>query len=140
MPLCGVTSIRWINLLQNGISHQHVLSYNPFKPWYNNSFLIYASSEKNRMLACRFGEHRDNSRNSQSVFLVVSISPLRSYFLINKDFPVISFGCSIPISSINVGAISARHPPSLKPYAGSAFTRMNGTGLVVCAVNGSPVS
>ena len=42
-----------------------------FKPWYNNSFLIYASSEKNRMLACRFGEHRDNSRNSQSVFLVV---------------------------------------------------------------------
>ena len=32
---------------------------------------IYASSEKNRMLACRFGEHRDNSRNSQSVFLVV---------------------------------------------------------------------
>ena len=33
--------------------------------------LIYASSEKNRMLACRFGEHRDNSRNSQSVFLVV---------------------------------------------------------------------
>lgn len=32
---------------------------------------IYASSEKNRMLACRFGEHRDNSRNSQSVFRVV---------------------------------------------------------------------
>ena len=29
MPLCGVTSIRRINLLQNGISHQHVLSYNP---------------------------------------------------------------------------------------------------------------
>ena len=29
MPLCGVTFIRWINLLQNGISHQHVLSYNP---------------------------------------------------------------------------------------------------------------
>ena len=34
---------------------------------------IYASSEKNRMLACRFGEHRDNSRNSQSVFLVVAL-------------------------------------------------------------------
>ena len=33
--------------------------------------LCSASSEKNRMLACRFGEHRDNSRNSQSVFLVV---------------------------------------------------------------------
>lgn len=36
--------------------------------------LIYASSEKNRMLACRFGEHRDNSRNSQSVFLELSYS------------------------------------------------------------------
>ena len=34
---------------------------------------IYASSEKNRMLACRFGEHHDNSRNSQSVFLVVAL-------------------------------------------------------------------
>ena len=34
-------------------------------------FFFYASSEKNRMLACRFDEHRDNSRNSQSVFLVV---------------------------------------------------------------------
>ena len=38
-----------------------------------SSFFVYASSEKNRMLACRFGEHRDNSRNSQSVFLVVYI-------------------------------------------------------------------
>ena len=35
------------------------------------TFFFYASSEKNRMLACKFGEHRDNSRNSQSVFLVV---------------------------------------------------------------------
>ena len=35
------------------------------------------------------------------------------YFLISRDFPVISFGCSIPISSIRVGAMSARHPPSL---------------------------
>ena len=32
---------------------------------------FYASSEKNRMPACRFGEHCDNSRNSQSVFFVV---------------------------------------------------------------------
>ena len=30
---------------------------------------FYASSGKNRMPACRFGEHCDNSRNSQSVFL-----------------------------------------------------------------------
>ena len=36
-----------------------------------SSFFVYASSEKNRMLACRFGEHRDNSRNSQILFLVV---------------------------------------------------------------------
>ena len=36
------------------------------------------------------------------------------YFLIRRDFPVISAGCSIPISSIRVGAMSARQPPSLK--------------------------
>ena len=36
------------------------------------------------------------------------------YFLISKDFPVISAGCSIPISSIIVGMISARHPSSFK--------------------------
>ena len=35
-------------------------------------FFFYASSEKNRILVCRFDEHRDNSRNSQSVFLVVA--------------------------------------------------------------------
>ena len=34
------------------------------------------------------------------------------YFMIS-DFPVISLGCSIPIISISVGAISARQPPSL---------------------------
>ena len=38
-----------------------------------SSFFVYTSSEKNRMFACRFGEHRDNSRNSQSVFLVVYV-------------------------------------------------------------------
>ena len=38
---------------------------------FEGSFFFYASSEKNRMIACRFGEHRENSRNSQSVFLVV---------------------------------------------------------------------
>ena len=65
---------------------------------------------------------------------------LLSYFLINKDFPVISAGCSIPINSIIVGMISARHPSSFNPYAGSALIKINGTGLVVCAVNGSPVS
>ena len=56
---------------------------------------------------------------------------ITNYFLINKLFPVISFGCSIPISSISVGAISAKQPPSRKVYSGSAFTRMNGTGFVV---------
>ncbi len=34
------------------------------------------------------------------------------YFLINNDFPVISAGCSIPIISIIVGTMSAKHPPS----------------------------
>ena len=33
---------------------------------------------------------------------------------ISSDFPVISAGFSIPIISINVGAISARQPPSLR--------------------------
>ena len=45
----------------------------------NLLFFVYASSEKNRMLACRFGEHRDNSRNSQSVFLVVYSTIEKNY-------------------------------------------------------------
>lgn len=36
------------------------------------------------------------------------------YFLISRDFPVISSGCFIPIISMSVGAMSARQPPSLK--------------------------
>ena len=56
------------------------------------------------------------------------------YFLTNKDFPVISFGCYIPIKSIKVGTMSHSAPPSLSPWEGSAFTRMKGTGLVVWAV------
>ena len=40
------------------------------------------------------------------------------YFLIRRDFPVISLGCSIPMSSIRVGAMSARQPPSLKRIGG----------------------
>ena len=39
-----------------------------------------------------------------------------------------------------VGTISARHPFSRSVYFGSAFTRINGTGFVVCAVHGAPVS
>ena len=46
--------------------------------------LIYASSEKNCMLACRFGEHRDNSRNSQSVFLVVYLLLISYSSLCNR--------------------------------------------------------
>ena len=46
--------------------------------------LIYASNEKNRMLACRFGEHRDNSRNSQSVFLVVYLLLISYSSLCNR--------------------------------------------------------
>lgn len=62
------------------------------------------------------------------------------FYFTNNDFPVISFGCSMPINSINVGAISARQPPSRSLKDGSAFTKMNGTGFVVWAVNGVPVS
>ena len=43
------------------------------------TFFFYASREKNRMLACRFGEHRDNSRNLQSVFLVVALYNGKSF-------------------------------------------------------------
>ena len=46
---------------------------------------FYASSEKNRMLACRFGEHRDNSRNSQSVFLVVAFLYFLNLSLITSE-------------------------------------------------------
>ena len=35
------------------------------------------------------------------------------YLFISRDFPVISAGCSIPMISIIVGIMSARHPPSL---------------------------
>ncbi len=38
---------------------------------------------------------------------------LLTHFLISNDSPVISAGFSIPISSISVGAMSARQPPSL---------------------------
>ena len=37
------------------------------------------------------------------------------------------------------GAISAKQPPSLNFVPGSALTRIKGTGLVVWAVQGSPV-
>lgn len=68
------------------------------------------------------------------------VGKLLFYFLTSSDFPVISAGCSIPINSIIVGMISARQPSSRSPYAGSALIRINGTGLVVCAVNGAFVS
>ena len=38
---------------------------------------------------------------------------LRSYLFTSSEVPVISFGCSIPISSSSVGTISASLPPSL---------------------------
>lgn len=40
----------------------------------------------------------------------------------------------------HLGHMDSNYPPSRNLYCGSAFTRMNGTGLVVCAVHGSPVS
>lgn len=35
------------------------------------ALFICADSDKNRMPACRFGEHRDNLRNSLNVFFIV---------------------------------------------------------------------
>ena len=51
----------------------------------------------------------------KNFFLVFPITVLLFYFFINKELPVISSGCSIPINSIKVGTISARHPPSFNP-------------------------
>ena len=51
--------------------------------------------------------HPFQNESSRDIFTI------SLYFLISRDFPVISFGCSMPISSIRVGAMSARHPPSL---------------------------
>ena len=58
----------------------------------------------------------ENDPNAQTAFEAVQII---------QD--IISFGCSMPISSIRVGMMSARRPPSRSLYCGSAFTRMNGT-------------
>ena len=56
-----------------------------------NLLFVYASSEKNlrekkepsllerTSFLLRFGEHRDNSRNSQSVFLVVYATSEKNY-------------------------------------------------------------
>ena len=52
-----------------------------------------------------------------SIFLSVLQAVL--YFLISRECPVISLGCSMPIISISVGTMSARHPPSFRVYAGS---------------------
>ena len=80
-----------------------------------------------------------NAKKRATTFYLVTRF-LFFYYFTNNDAPDISFGCSIPINSINVGAISAKHPPSRSLYEGSAFTKINGTGFVVCAVNGAPVS
>ena len=48
------------------------------------------------MLACRFGEHRDNSRNSQSVFLVV-YDKIKDEIVLKK-INMDCCGCNSPFS------------------------------------------
>ena len=58
------------------------------------------------------------------------------FYFTSSDFPVISFGCSRPISSMRVGAISARQPPSLNLQDGSApRMRMDFTEMLVRVVS-----
>src|SRR6266516_6054613 len=58
-----------------------------------------------------------------------------------NDLPVISIGCGIPIICKIVGATCAKIPSVLNFACTSCgTTRYSGTGNVVCAVNGLPVS
>ena len=75
-----------------------------------------------------FGNHHNHPGISLFTYIQIGFS---LYFSIRRLSPVMSAGCSIPISWISVGMMSARHPFSLKVYFGSAFTRINGTGFVV---------
>lgn len=47
-----------------------------------------------------------------SLYSIMTCLLSRFYFLTRSEVPVISFGCSIPISSRSVGTISASFPPS----------------------------
>ena len=85
-------------------------------------------------------QKQGNTKNPRRSVKICRDSIYLIYFSTRRDSPVISFGCSMPISWIRVGMMSARHPFSRSVYFGSAFTRINGTGFVVCAVHGSPVS
>ena len=59
----------------------------------------------------------------------------------SRLLPYISIGCGSPIRSSIVGARSARIPPVLSLSSWCLCeTRMQGTGLVLCAVKGPPVS
>lgn len=68
-------------------------------------------SNRSGIPACMFLKSMTAGSFSAEDLLIFSMF----YFLMSRDFPVISSGCSIPISSMSVGAISARQPPSLNP-------------------------
>ena len=82
-----------------------------FTMWENKKALGYGRSPHISRLnfflldANQFYLFQDNN--------VCPLQQIQLNYFTNSDFPVISLGCSIPISSISVGAMSARHPPSL---------------------------
>lgn len=49
------------------------------------ALFICAYSDKDRMPACRFGEHRDNLRNSLNVFFIVYEDSEEIYVVICKE-------------------------------------------------------
>src|SRR5205085_890350 len=57
-----------------------------------------------------------------------------------KSRPVIPRGCSSPSSCMTVGPTSRSDPPLRKGFTPFESTTTKGTGLVVCAVCGPPVS
>src|SRR5688572_24406853 len=62
------------------------------------------------------------------------------HFITPRFTPLISRGCSTPSIPNIVGATSQRAPPERSGCSRSQSTTTKGTGFVVCAVWGPPVS
>ena len=83
--------------------------------------MLRHGSKQSHYLWSGFGKHIKNDaifNNGQTDSYIKPGAGL-SYFLTRRDLPVISTGCSRPIISIRVGAMSAKQPPSLNVYASS---------------------
>ena len=84
--------------------------------WYTSHLTLRIRQiyhRRTEMPVPKSGQYNRKTGKSDWISLYYIIVLRRNYFLINKDLPVISAGCSLPITSIKVGIMSARHPPSL---------------------------